>query len=763
MYARIESLFQQETGNRFKILYGAGIEDRFITSNGQFESVEYALLRELQAVRYQRIAFLAPHRPIYFLDEQSKTLSLPSVKQSAPNSPSTFEFEGPIANVNLLREQSQAYSAIERMGTIQSPFERMGDTYAIRMLDSLMKAEDGIQTAIVFLQSESLFRYYEDQRTMAGLIGEWARLGSDHLSLACFVFSASSYEQLANQAHDLPIPEIRSMIQRDDPSGRAVLGQIGVPQQDEIKRLLSLHHVDHCDEDLFIRSILSEGGELKLWHHRFQSVEKLSADLLNQSDWFHIRRGNGISAAQSLEELVGLAEVKGRVKEIAILAKAHHEGRFNASGGYGSLHMIFSGNPGTGKTTVARLMGEILFDHGILKRGHLIEAQASDLVADHVGGTAIKTNQVIDRALDGVLFIDEAYMLSETERGGFGQEAIDTLITRMENDRQRLVVIFAGYPEQMRQFRSSNPGLPRRIPDENILIFPDYHAEELIEIFKQMCAQYQIPTDSTLTTDLIQIFDEMIHTKDHSFGNAGEVRNLFEGMQRKWAIRNYSNPSRSTFSGFKLADLPERYQLMLQSKDQDTKSIDDYFTHLVGLDSIRTVLKEIENRIRFQQLRKDSGFTSEKVRPQHMAFLGNPGTGKTTAARLLGDFYRQKGILRKGHLVEVSRDDLVAGYVGQTAIKTREVIERALGGVLFIDEAYALTEGGGGFGQEAVDILVKAMEDYRDQLLVVFAGYTLEMQQFLRMNSGLTSRIPLKIHFADFSSSELGDIFGQFC
>ena len=129
-----------------------------------------------------------------------------------------------------------------------------------------------------------------------------------------------------------------------------------------------------------------------------------------------------------------------------------------------NLHMVFIGNPGTGKTTVARLFGEILFDIGFLKKGHLVETIGKDLIADHVGGTAIKTNALIDQALDGVLFIDEAYVLTEAHRGGFGQEAVETLLARLENDRPRLVVILAGYPSRMRRFLNSDPGLRRTIP-----------------------------------------------------------------------------------------------------------------------------------------------------------------------------------------------------------------------------------------------------------------------------------------------------------
>ena len=202
------------------------------------------------------------------------------------------------------------------------------------------------------------------------------------------------------------------------------------------------------------------------------------------------------------------------------------------------------------------------------------------------------------------------------------------------------------------------------------------------------------------------------------------------------------------------------------AEDEKPESIEDLKKELhsyIGLDDVKKEVDTLINLVTVQKLRKENGLPVNDL-SLHMVFSGNPGTGKTMIARLMARIYKSLGILSKGQLVEVDRSGLVAGYVGQTAIKTSEVIEKAKGGVLFIDEAYALTNrGGNDYGQEAVDTLLKAMEDNRDDLIVIVAGYIELMKEFVHSNPGLESRFNRFLHFPDYSLDEMMAIFDMRC
>ncbi|MBP3541081.1 MAG: AAA family ATPase [Clostridia bacterium] len=211
------------------------------------------------------------------------------------------------------------------------------------------------------------------------------------------------------------------------------------------------------------------------------------------------------------------------------------------------------------------------------------------------------------------------------------------------------------------------------------------------------------------------------------------------------------------------AAVPAEAQEEKVEPPEDIEDLKKELHEYIGLDAVKTEVESLINLVTVQKLRKENGLPVNDL-SLHMVFSGNPGTGKTMMARMMARIYKSLGILSKGHLVEVDRSGLVAGYVGQTAIKTGEAIQKAMGGVLFIDEAYALSNrGGNDYGQEAVDTLLKAMEDNRDDLIVIVAGYTELMKEFVNSNPGLESRFNRFLYFQDYTVDEMMDIFDMRC
>ena len=281
--------------------------------------------------------------------------------------------------------------------------------------------------------------------------------------------------------------------------------------------------------------------ENRFIHYLLEQIDKVCADHQNTID---ANEGDGPQIQLDrvlceLDELVGIDEVKEKVHQTANFARLQQTRIARGLKAIAtSYHSVYTGNPGTGKTTVARLMGRIYQALGVLKKGHLIECDRSALVAEYVGQTAVKTNEIIDRALDGILFIDEAYTLAKQSED-FGQEAIDTLLKRMEDNRDRLIVIVAGYPEEMETFIHSNPGLHSRF--NRFVEFPDYNALELCQIFSLLCRKNDLRLAPNLKERLIHHFTFLHGQRDEHFGNARLVRNCFEEVVNAQANRLSTN------------------------------------------------------------------------------------------------------------------------------------------------------------------------------------------------------------------------------
>ena len=451
---------------------------------------------------------------------------------------------------------------------------------------------------------------------------------------------------------------------------------------------------------------------------------------------------------ESLKKIIGLDSVKAKIKEFEkyMLFKVKAEAS-NIKLASSNMHMIFTGNPGTGKTTIARIMAKMLYDMGIIAENKLVEVERKDLVAEYIGQTATKTAEVIEKAMGGVLFVDEAYTLSSESKNDFGAEAVATLIKAMEDNKDKFVVIFAGYKNEMKSFLDINPGIASRIG--YTFDFEDYNTDELIKIFYKKIESMGLKCNPECEIKLNEICSYF--SKRKAFGNGRFIDKLIQATLLK-----HANNCEDNIDVLVIEDIPSIKEL--NNSNDNTETTEDLLKDIIGLDNLKKKIKEFEDYVKFIAEARKNGINIPNQN-MHMIFTGNPGTGKTTIARIMAKILYNAGIIYENKLVEVEKKDLIGKYAGETALKTTDVIEKAMGGILFIDEAYSLTASRGNqYGTEAVDTLIKAMEDHKGEFIVIFAGYKKEMSEFIEMNSGIYSRIGYTFNFEDYSREELAEI-----
>ncbi len=557
--------------------------------------------------------------------------------------------------------------------------------------------------------------------------------------------------------------------------GRARLVRLGPPGVDEVQALVDRHRLRQgLGIDWERRAALEV--ELAAWMQaERQSLTGLSS-ALDGVDRLDDRALTGLTGAaarrtvqERLDGLVGLQEAKDllqRLQQSAALLPRPRAAILPSSfvhrlvppprrSGGMSLHGVLSGSPGTGKTTIASLLGDWFRESGLLPLGHLVRVTRADLVAGFVGQTALKTADAVERARGGVLFVDEAYDLVRSETDSFGQEAMTVLVEAMSRLDGQLAVVFAGYPDDIDRLLTTNQGLPSRFGW--MLRIEDYDGDALAEVFRRRLAAHpSSPSiDPALDRALPAAFGGLVDHAERGFGNAREAVALADGALR----------AALTAGGREVCihHLPSSLRAHLDAPARDESGVLDRLDALVGLDSVKDVVRRRCALLEVQARRANAapGSSGGPPAPGHYLFVGRPGTGKTEVARLMGEQLHAIGALPKRTFVARSAKELIGAYVGQSEAATLEFLRSGLGGVIFIDEAHQLagsSERGGGFGQAVIDALVPFSEDHRHDCTIVLAGYPGPMDRLLAADAGLAGRFPHRVEFPDYDAEELRDI-----
>lgn len=511
--------------------------------------------------------------------------------------------------------------------------------------------------------------------------------------------------------------------------------------------------------NLFDQVVLSQSVRLKKQYDGKKDTpsQKTLMTITKEDVKAALKLQEEIPGLQQLEDLIGLDHVKQVLNErlLAFESESYkvREGIIQATNRI-PMHMVFKGNPGTGKTEVAKIIGNILRDKRIIGRGSFIQINVKDLV---------HAEALFNEAVGSILFLDEAYELSHMPGA---KEIIAELMKEMDKHKNDVIFIMAGYTKDMDELLFSNPGFSSRISFQ--LEFPDYSGDELVNIFHSLAKREEVILGPSVDSFIRALLDNERRKAD--FGNGRSAGEILHKVRIKQGVRvgeeiekgvQHSTSFYKTLTQKDFKAVLEGQNLVLpnqkdvsKSKKNATKELQD----LIGLEEVKTLLKRQLNHYVQQKERVSKGFAKKPDNvSMHMAFTGNPGTGKTVVARLVARIMKEEGLLATGSFVEAGRQDLVGKYVGHTAPQVEALFRRAQGGVLFIDEAYSLIDGIGrdSFSQEAIDTLIAQMENHKDDTVVILAGYPKEIGALLDANSGFRSRVPNIVHFCDYSVDEL--------